>query len=198
MNNPDSAEGKSEGATERSVRGLLAAFALEQEEAFVRFCAGHGEDPGNLISWRVHDWAEAYVLDAPGLRQAPVEPLFDIGPAGIVRANLRWADRVSAFCEAVRNEVGMRPKVQWWPYRAGNAACMAIDVSGDAGEVNLTLLESDDIDIPLVGTKLGNSDPRVIDAVDAVYLVSVLLDSLGLSSLGGGAAILGGPRTMAK
>lgn len=194
----DSVEGKAEGATERSVRGLLAAFALEQEEAFARFCSCHGEDPGNLISWRIHDWAEAYVLDSSGLRQLPAEPLFDIGPAGILRPNLRWAERVAAFCEAVRNEVGRNPGVVWWPYRVGNSTGVALDVSGDAGEISLTLHESDYIDIPLDGTKLGNGDPRVIDAVDAVYLVSVLLDSLGLPSLGGGAAILGGPGTMAK
>jgi hypothetical protein len=180
--------------TEKSIIALLAAFAVEHENAFIQFCKAHRENANAMMEWRIGGWA-----DVPGLRMergGPM-PLFEIGPSGNPRLDPLWAGRVAGFCEAVRSAVGRNPRVQCWPYRAGNAACVALDIAGEAGEINLTLLESDSIEIPLEGSKLGNSDPRVSDAVDAFYLVSVLLESLGLSSLEGGVATFG-PRMMAR
>lgn len=182
---------------DKAIIALLAAFAWEHGEAFRRFYKVHGEEAEAVMACRIGDWADDYhslgfILNANGST-----PLFEIGPAGSPRLDRRWAGRVEAFCAAVRNKVGRNPKVQCWPYRAGNATCVALDIAGEAGEISLTLLESDDIEIPMDGTKLGNSDPRVGDAVDAFYLVSMLLESLGPSFSGDGVVTVG-PRTMAK
>jgi hypothetical protein len=173
-------------ATEQSIRGLLAAFALEHRDTFIRFCESQGEDAEGLLDWRVETWAEAYRLDAPGLRQASGDPLFEAGPTGPPRLDARWAERVRAFCDAVHIEVGAHPKVQCWPYRIGTATCLAFDASGDSGEVNLTFLEGRATELPLDGTKLGHTDSVVMDAVDAFYLVARLLEALGLPAQGEG------------
>jgi hypothetical protein len=180
--------------TEKAIIALLAAFAREHSETFRRFCEVHGENAEAVMAWRIGDWADDYhslgfIMDGNGS-----VPLFEIGPAGSPRLDPLWTERVAGFCEAVRRAVGRHPRVQCWPYRAGNAACVALDIAGEAGEISLTLLESDGIDIPMEGTKLGSRDPRISDAVDAFYLVSVLLESLGLSS-SGDAVVTVGPRT---
>jgi hypothetical protein len=185
--------------TEKSIIALLAAFAMEHEKAFIQFCKVHRENANAMMAWRICGWADDYRADVPGLRMERGGPmsLFEIGPSGNPRLDPLWAGRVAEFCEAVRSAVGRNPTVQCWPYRAGNATCVALDIAGEAGEINLTLLESDSIEIPLEGSKLGNSDPWVSDAVDAFYLVSVLLESLGLSSLESGVATFGPRRKLA-
>lgn len=132
-------------------------------------------------------------------RKSPFAPLFEVGPAGHVYLNPRWGGAVSDFCEAVKAEVGTNPTVRCWPYRVGRVTCIAFDVTGDAGDVSLTMIERDAIEIPVQEKTLVSTDPEcsVIDAVDAFYLASALLDALGLPSLIDGGAIFG-PRIMAK
>ncbi len=132
-------------------------------------------------------------------RESPFDPLFDIGPAGHARLNPGWTGAVSDFCEAMRTEVGANPTVRCWPYRIGNVGFIAFDVSGEGGDVSLPIAEGDCIEIPLQGKVLESTDPLclVADTVDAFYLVSTLLEALGLPAASGGVAVFGG-RTIAR
>lgn len=112
-------------------------------------------------------------------RENPFVPLFEVGPAGHVHLHPGRREAVADFCDAVKAEVGANPTVRCWPYRAGRVTCIAFDVTGDTGDVSLTMIESDAIEIPLQGKVLGGTDCLVIDAVDAFYLVSALLDASG-------------------
>ncbi len=117
-------------------------------------------------------------------------PLFEVGPAGHVQLNPSMIGTVSDFCEAVKMEVGANPTVRCWPYRAGCTTCIAFDVTGDEGDLSLTIIEGD-------VTEITVRECSVIDAVDAFYLISALLDALGLPAASGGVALFGG-RMIAK
>lgn len=124
-------------------------------------------------------------------------PLFWIGPEGSPRLDPQWAGAVADFCEAVRTAVGENPSAGWWPYRSGNAACVAFDAWGDAGEVEITILAVGRIAIQRDRREPGYYEPQVVDLVDGFYLVALLLEALGLASpesLKG----FGGPRTIDK
>lgn len=123
----------------------------------------------------------------------PSAPLFEIGPAGNLRPDPLWKGEVSDFCDAVKAEVGADPRVRCWPYRIGDAVFVAFDVTGRSGDVSLTIVEGDYIEIPMQGKALEGTDPvcLVVDMVDAFYLVSTLLEALGLPGVFGG-------RTMAR
>ena len=183
-------------ATEKSVNALLAAFAVEHCEAFERYCADNGEDANSLLQWRIMDWADAYRSGCSDLWEQPAEatPLFRAQSDGRPKPDPRWAGAVTGFCGGVRAAVGQHPNARWWPYRSGNAACLAFDASGDRGDVSLTILEGDCVNIPLEGGQPGNADPQVVDLVDAFYLVALLLESLGLASWEG----FWGPRMIDK
>ncbi len=117
-------------------------------------------------------------------------PLFEVGPSGHVHLNSSMRGTVSDFCEAVKTEVGANPTVRCWPYRAGRATYIAFDVTGDEGDLSLTIIEGD-------VTEITVPECSVIDAVDAFYLISALLDALGLPAASGGVALIGG-RMIAK
>ena len=181
MTQPSNAQaGKTD--TEKSVSALLAAFAVEHLAVFENFCGDHGEDASSLLQWRILDWADAYRSDCPSLRAAKSAPLFLWGDAGPPRPGPEWAGAISEYCDAVRLAVGGNPTARWWPYRSGNAVCVAFDAWGDVGEVSVTIVEGDCVNIPLDRRQPGFDEPQVADLVDACYLVALLLESLGLAS----------------
>lgn len=111
-------------------------------------------------------------------------------PAHLYRAN---ADAVlhldakderalSALFASVKERLGTNVRVSCWPYRHGLGWCVALDLKGDAGEVNITLLAGDETRLPGVrdcDLALTVDDWRVTDGIDAFYVVSALLSELG-------------------
>jgi hypothetical protein len=138
-------------ATRNAAIAALAAFALKNREAFVRFCEDHREDAEELIDWRIGDLAGAYGLDGRDSRAENASTVLGFGvrrPNGGERPLDRLPrSRAEAF-EWVWNEnagPGRYEYVRWVDDPIGgmiDLTEMAVDIYPD-GQLGFTVLSRD-------------------------------------------------------
>jgi hypothetical protein len=88
---------------------------------------------------------------------------------------------LNALFASVKQRLGSDIRVSCWPYRHGQHWCVALDLEGDRSEVNLTLFAGDEPRLPGVrgcDLALTVEDWRVVDGLDAFYLIAALLSAL--------------------
>ena len=117
------------------------------------------------------------------------DPIFFAGPDSFgASVNPEWSEAVSRFLETVKTILGSNPSGRIWPYRHGGNMYLAVDLKGDKGCVSLTIYECG-FDLPFIpvfpdgGDSDWECEPTVTDAVDAFYLVSFLMEHLGISEI---------------
>ncbi len=108
------------------------------------------------------------------------EPMFWIDPLGNLEIDSPWRGPVAAFCLRIREVVGDNVIVNSWFYRVGLTPYFALDIKGDRGEVNLTMMESEVNELPSAEMleNQGDYECRVMDMVDAYYLASEVFSAL--------------------
>ena len=108
------------------------------------------------------------------------DPMFWIDPVGNLAVEAVWRKPVAGLCVKIREVVGENAMVSYWPYRAGLTPYVALDIEGDSGEINLTIMESEVNELPSAEMleSQGDCECRVMDMVDAYYLVVSVLKSL--------------------
>lgn len=119
-------------------------------------------------------------------------PMFWIDPMGNLEVDAAWRKPVAELCVSIREVVGENVMVSYWPYRAGLVPYVALDIEGDRGEINLTIMESEVNELPSAEMleSQGDCECGVMDMVDAYYLVASVLKSLdGVTS-----SVLAGPK----
>lgn len=128
------------------------------------------------------------------------EPIFFIGPNGPCQIEASWRTTVAEFCAGVRVAVGNNAVWHLRPYRLGRTAYLAFDIKGSAGEVNVTLIESEVNKLPNAATifRTREIECELTDIVDCYYLVESVLESLETSLPSGLSSVLAGPKTITR
>ncbi len=108
------------------------------------------------------------------------QPIFQVGPNGPLQLDVAWRSSVSEFCSGMKKAVGKNANSQLRPYRLGCTCYIAFDVRGEAGEVNVTLVESGANRLPDAATicSVREVECELVDLIDAYYLVTRVLASL--------------------
>ena len=107
--------------------------------------------------------------------------LYRVEADAVIRLGADDEHALNALFASVKQRLGTNIRVSCWSYRQGRHWCVALDLQGDAGEVNLTLLPSDEARLPGVrGCELALTvdDWCLSNGIDAFYVVSALLSAL--------------------
>ncbi|EBD9555656.1 hypothetical protein PAB16_003755 [Salmonella enterica] len=116
------------------------------------------------------------VLDVVDGNISSTGVLFDAPPQGNPRISLRHHAQLAELCRQIRQRVGEQATFTYSPHRVAGHNCLAVQVEGKSGTVNLLLTVTGSLRWP------GEEDYEhalrwyinVPDAVDVVYLVQEL------------------------
>ncbi|EKK5512268.1 hypothetical protein ABKU21_22425 [Enterobacter hormaechei] len=102
--------------------------------------------------------------------------LFDAPPQGNPRISQHHHAQLAELCRQIRQRVGDKATVTYSPHRVAGHNCLAVEVVGKSGTVNLLLTVTGSLRWPLVEDY--EHAPRwyinVPDAVDVLYLIMEL------------------------
>lgn len=102
--------------------------------------------------------------------------LFDAPPQGNPRISQHHHAQLAELCRQIRQRVGDKTTVTYSPHRVAGHNCLAVEVVGKSGTVNLLLTVTGSLRWPLVEDY--EHAPRwyinVPDAVDVLYLIMEL------------------------
>jgi hypothetical protein len=107
--------------------------------------------------------------------------LYRVDPDAVIRMDAYDERALNALFASIKQRLGSNIRVSCWPYRHGQHWCLALDLEGSTGEVNLTLFAGDEPRLPGVrncNLALTVEDWRVSDGIDAFYVVCSLLSVL--------------------
>ena len=107
--------------------------------------------------------------------------LYRVEQDAVIRLDTDDERALDSLFASVKQRLGRNIRVSCWPYRHGRHWCVALDLEGDAGEVNINLFEGDRPCLPGIRDcdwALTADDWRVCDIIDAFYLVCALLSAL--------------------
>jgi hypothetical protein len=107
--------------------------------------------------------------------------LYRVDADAVIRLSVDDERALNALFASIQQRLGPNVRVSCWPYRQGRHWCVALDLQGDSGEVNITLLAGDEPCLPGLRDcelPLHVDDWRVSDGIDAFYVVSALLAAL--------------------
>lgn len=126
------------------------------------------------------------------------ESIFLIGPNGSAQLDTAWHTLVTEFCLAMKIAVGSNVTVRLHPYRIGRTAYLAFDLKGDAGEVNMTIIESNINKLPSTVSTLRTREIEceLTNMINANYLVASVLESLDAPCPKEFSSIFSGPKTI--
>ncbi|EGE9172280.1 hypothetical protein IBL50_001027 [Salmonella enterica subsp. enterica serovar Nigeria] len=116
------------------------------------------------------------VLDVVDGNIANIGVLFDAPPQGNPRISQHHHAQLAELCRQIRLRVGEKVTLIYSPHRVAGHNCLAVQVEGKTGTVNLLLTVTGSLRWPM--TEDYEHAPRwyinVPDAVDVVYLVQEL------------------------
>lgn len=106
--------------------------------------------------------------------------LFDAPPQGNPRISQRHHAQLEELCRQIRERVGEKAILTYSPHRIAGHNCLAVQVEGKTGTVNLLLTVTGSLRWPAMddyehGVRWYINVP---DAVDVVYLVRALVREL--------------------
>ncbi|HDS8535051.1 Uncharacterised protein [Klebsiella variicola] len=108
--------------------------------------------------------------------------LFDAPPQGNPRISQHHHAQLTELCRQIRQRVGEKATFTYSPHRVAGHNCLAVQVEGKTGTVNLLLTVTGSLRWPVAEDY--EHAPRwyinVPDAVDVVYLMFELYSSLTL------------------
>lgn len=102
--------------------------------------------------------------------------LFDAPPQGNPRISQRHHEQLAELCHQIRQRVGEKATFTCSPHRVAGHNCLAVQVEGKTGTVNLLLMVTGSLRWPVAedyeyGVRWYINVP---DAVDATYLIMEL------------------------
>ncbi|EDF9811579.1 hypothetical protein B5B23_01945 [Salmonella enterica subsp. enterica serovar Tennessee] len=120
------------------------------------------------------------VLDVVDGNIANTGVLFDAPPQGNPRISQHHHAQLTELCRQIRHRVGGKATFTHAPHRVAGHNCLAVQVAGKSGTVNLLLTVTGSLRWPVAEDY--EHAPRwyinVPDAVDVVYLVRELMSRL--------------------
>ncbi|EPO8269355.1 hypothetical protein LUS60_03875 [Raoultella planticola] len=124
----------------------------------------------------------ATVLDVVDGNISHTGVLFDAPPQGNPRISQRHHAQLAELCRQIRQRVGEKVTFTYSPHRVAGHNCLAVQVEGKTGTVNLLLTVTGSLRWPVAEDY--EHAPRwyinMPDAVDVVYLMFELYSSLTL------------------
>lgn len=121
------------------------------------------------------------VLDVVDGNISSTGVLFDAPPQGNPRISQHHHAQLTELCRQIRQRVGEKATFTYSPHRVAGHNCLAVQVEGKSGTVNLLLTVTGSLRWPVVedyehGVRWYINVP---DAVDAAYLVKEFTGLLG-------------------
>lgn len=121
------------------------------------------------------------VLDVVDGNISNTSVLFDAPPQGNPRISQCHHAQLAELCRQIRQRVGEKVTFTYSPHRVAGHNCLAVQVEGKAGTVNLLLAVTGSLRWPAMddyehGVRWYINMP---DAVDVVFLVRMLAEKLG-------------------
>ncbi|QCT87985.1 MULTISPECIES: hypothetical protein [unclassified Escherichia] len=120
------------------------------------------------------------VLDVVDGNISTTSVLFDAPPQGNPRISQHHHAQLEELCRQIRQQVGEKATFTYSPHRVAGHNCLAVQVVGKSGMVNLLLTVTGSLRWPVAEDY--EHAPRwyinVPDAVDVVYLVIALVREL--------------------
>lgn len=126
------------------------------------------------------------------------EHFFLADSSGQVRINRCWADRLSLVLDTLMSRMHEDRSASCWVYRSGGTEYFSLDLRDVQHGFSLTIMCSGR---SRLDTPQGDTRFETIDSVDAIYLLSAILDALGASAQAWPSVSLGsfaGPSTIAR
>ncbi|HCL5282831.1 TPA: hypothetical protein N2G45_001689 [Salmonella enterica] len=113
------------------------------------------------------------VLDVVDGNIASTGVLFDAPPQGNPRISQRHHTQLAELCRQIRQRVGEKATFTYSPHRVAGHNCLAVQVEGKSGTVNLLLTVTGSLRWPVAedyehGVRWYIN---VVDAVDIVYFL---------------------------
>ena len=139
----------------------------------------------------------AAVAATPAAAASPY--LYRIDNDAILRVDAADDRALKRLFASVSQRLGPNVRVACWPYRASGQWTVALDLCGDFGSMELTVLTGPAPSLPGVRDcrwPLYVNDWTVIDAVDAYYLIAGLMAALDIKLESEDWPFLGLPRVI--
>ncbi|ECI6680770.1 hypothetical protein B0570_001649 [Salmonella enterica subsp. enterica serovar Benue] len=116
------------------------------------------------------------VLDVVDGNIANTGVLFDAPPQGNPRISQRHHAQLTELCRQIRQRVGEKVTFTYSPHRVAGHNCLAVQVEGKTGTVNLLLTVTGSLRLPSMDDYEHGVRwyINLVDAVDVVYLVREL------------------------
>ncbi|EBF8098487.1 hypothetical protein [Salmonella enterica] len=116
------------------------------------------------------------VLDVVDGNIANIGVLFDAPPQGNPRISQHHHAQLAELCRQIRQRVGEKATFTYSPHRVAGHNCLAVQVVGKTGTVNLLLIVTGSLRWPVAedyehGVRWYIN---VVDAVDVIYLAQTL------------------------
>ncbi|EFH3744901.1 hypothetical protein P3064_003203 [Escherichia coli] len=116
------------------------------------------------------------VLDVEDGNISNTSVLFDAPPQGNPRISQRHHAQLEELCRQIRQRVGEKATFTYFPHRVTGHNCLAVQVMGKSGTINLLLTVTGSLRWPV--TEDYEHAPRwyinVPDVVDVAYLIMEL------------------------
>lgn len=109
------------------------------------------------------------------------DELLVVATPDVATQNVRWESELSLALDRLAAAVGVRPTVKWESYRFAGTTIILVTLSsqGKLHHVSLNIVGYTDLPKPYEGP----FDYGVADAVDALFVMSMLLKRLGVEEL---------------
>lgn len=119
-------------------------------------------------------------LDVVDCNTSSTGVLFDAPPQGNPRISQHHHAQLTELCRQIRQRVGEQATFTYSPHRVAGHNCLAVQVVGESGTVNLLLTVTGSLRWPTMD-EYGHGVRwyiNVPDAVDLAYLVRECMDQL--------------------
>ncbi|ELX2369121.1 hypothetical protein QK227_002307 [Salmonella enterica] len=117
------------------------------------------------------------VLDVVDGNISSTGVLFDAPPQGNPRISLRHHAQLAELCRQIRQRVGEQATFTYSPHRIAGHNCLAVQVVGKSGMVNLLLTVTGSLRWPTMDDYERGVRwyINVVDAVDVAYLIREIM-----------------------
>lgn len=107
--------------------------------------------------------------------------IFNAAPTGHVEALDVAAPALADMADGIHTFLGKIRSSKTWPYRNEGQLCVACDITGHEHDIAITIMITGRTVLPAINDiRSGTLEGETVDAVDAFYLIEVLLQHLRL------------------